>query len=74
MGRILRLSRLGQGNHFSCHLSRVLPIIDGMSKHAAQRLARYLSNLGHRVRVRQHRSPTGAFYSVEVLAPKRIRT
>jgi len=41
-----------------------------MSKHAALRLARYLSNLGHRVRVRRHRAPAGAFYSLQV-APQR---
>jgi hypothetical protein len=40
-----------------------------MSKRAAQRLANYLRSFGHRVKVQQHRSPAGAFYSVELLGP-----
>jgi len=40
-----------------------------VSKRAAQRLANYLRSLGHRVKVRQHSSPAGVFYSVELLGP-----
>jgi len=41
-----------------------------MSKRAAQRLAKHLGSLGHRVKIRQHRQRMGAtFYSVE-FAPK----
>jgi len=40
-----------------------------MTKRAALRLASYFRSLGHLVRVRRHRSPAGAFYSVQV-APK----
>ena len=42
-----------------------------MTKRAALRLARYFRNLGRRVWIRQHRSPAGAFYSVDFLAPKK---
>jgi hypothetical protein len=42
-----------------------------MSKHAALRLARYFRSLGHRARIKQHRSPAGAFYSLDFLAPKK---
>jgi hypothetical protein len=42
-----------------------------MTKRAALRLASYFRSLGHCVRLRQHRSPAGAFYSLEFLAPKK---
>jgi hypothetical protein len=42
-----------------------------MTKRAALRLACYLRSLGHHVKIRQHRSPAGAFYSLEVLVPKK---
>jgi len=45
-----------------------------LSKHAALRLARYFRALGHRVKIRRHWSPAGAFYSLEFLAPKKRAT
>jgi hypothetical protein len=39
-----------------------------MSKRPALRLARYFRNFG--VKIRQHRSPAGDFYSLEVPAPR----
>ena len=42
-----------------------------MQKRAAQRLARYFRSLGHRVKLKRHRSPAGAFYSLEFLVPTR---
>jgi hypothetical protein len=42
-----------------------------MEKHAAQRLARYFRALGHRVRIRQHKSGAGVYYTVEFLATKK---
>jgi hypothetical protein len=44
-----------------------------MEKRAAQRLARLLTAVGYRVRLRRHRSLAGSFYSVQVLSTKRIR-
>jgi hypothetical protein len=42
-----------------------------MSRRAAQRLASYFRALGYRVQIRQHRTPAGAFWSLEFLAPKK---
>jgi len=39
-------------------------------KRAALRLARYFRNLGHRVKIRQHKSGAGVYYTVEFLATK----
>jgi hypothetical protein len=39
-------------------------------KRAAQRLANYLRSLAHQVKIRRHRSPVGAFYSLKFFAPK----
>jgi hypothetical protein len=37
-----------------------------MTKRAALRLARYLSSLGHRARIRRHKARIGvSFYSIE---------
>jgi len=41
-----------------------------MTKRAALRLASYFRSLGHQVRIKRHRSPAGAFYSVQFRAPK----
>jgi hypothetical protein len=40
-----------------------------MSKRAALRLANYFRTIGHRVKIRKHISPAGAFYRLE-FAPK----
>jgi hypothetical protein len=45
-----------------------------MPKHVAQRLARYYRSLGCRVRVKRHQSPAGAFYHVELVNKKPLRT
>jgi len=67
-GRMGRVSRL---IHFACHLIRVACTIrHAMTKRAALRLASYFRSLGHRTKVRRHRSPAGAFYSLQV-APQR---
>jgi hypothetical protein len=42
-----------------------------MSKRAALRLANYFRALGYKVQIRQHRTPAGAFWSLEFLAPKK---
>jgi hypothetical protein len=41
-----------------------------MTKRAAQRLARLYRRLGYRIKIRQHKSRAGVFYSFE-LAPKK---
>jgi hypothetical protein len=42
-----------------------------MSKRAALRLADYFRALGHRVKIRQHKSGAGVYYTVEFLATKK---
>ena len=65
-----------RSSHVSIHLSsdsRLLHNDGAMEKRAAQRLARHLIAVGYRVRLRRHRTMTGAVYSVQFVAPRRAR-
>ena len=65
-GRVLQL------DHFTCHPIPVTATMrHAMTKRAALRLASYFHVLGHRVKIRQHKSSAGVYYTVEFLATKK---